>query len=143
MANPNAIAGGRADFNKITWKGPRGSKLAIIAANAHTSTGGEQESANGVFCGLGTVVGMYVPADVDGVTIQFKVSIDDTNYKVLRDTSGDPVGVTISGSGDYYVPLEAADFHAWDFVQVWTVDGGGANQVQTAERRFVLIVARV
>ena len=130
------------NFSKPTFQTVRGAKVARILTGAATSRGLEQGSALGTVTGLGTVVGMKIPDGALGNLVRFNVSIDDSSYCQLKATDGDPVEVTITGD-NYFVPLEAADFHAWDFVQVNTVNGAGVDVNQTGDMDFVLVVVRV
>jgi hypothetical protein len=132
------------DFQKSLWKTQRGSKIARILASASKSVSGESESEGnlGIPVGLGTVVGVIFPSELNSATkIVFEVSNDDQTYVPLNDVDGARIecAVTVSTAA----PLSAADFHPWDYVRVETLDAGDSAVTQTGNRDIILIVARV
>lgn len=82
--------------------------LAATVANGGTKSAGV-DITGFALCGV------ILPSTLDGTTLSFEVSTDDTTYYVLRDTAGD-ISLTVAASRA--VALDPALFSGFQYVKI-------------------------
>jgi len=123
--------------------GGRRTATAVIAASGSDSAA--------VAMGEDQVIGVMPPAtgtgdfDASTVNLLYKVSVDGTNYQLLRDPAGAVVYTTVAQNNTYgAMYIEGKTFKPWSFVKVCTYQTDKATpQTQTAETSIVLILGPV
>lgn len=98
-----------------------------------------------------SLLGVMPPAtgsgdfDANTVYLLFHVSVDDTNYTLLKDKDGAVLYATVAADNtNGAMPLEAKDYAAWSSVKVGTYQTDKSTvQAQTAETDIVLIAGKV
>lgn len=92
--------------------------------------------------GGGQLVGIISPATFDANTtnLQFHVSIDGTNYFMLKDMDGDNVIAIVAATNGNRAHWFGDQFRGFNYVKVGTyLTDASTAQTQTAEKAFTLI----
>ncbi len=83
----------------------------VTIANSATVSDAEATGMAGV-----TIVGIITAASLTGTSFTFQVSMDNSTFVALEDSTGAAVTVTVESSRAYYV--DPIIFLAWNYVKV-------------------------
>lgn len=96
---------------------------ATIANGATTSNSIDMDN----YGSLEGLVGIVMPAAFTGASISFNVSIDDTTYQALTDSSNAAVSITVTAGKTYAFKQDVRScISPWRFIQIVSASSEGA-----------------
>lgn len=96
---------------------------ATIAINSTTSNSIDLDA----YGSLEGLVGFVMPAAFTGASISFNVSVDDTTYQALNDSSNAAVSITVTAGKSYSFKQDVRSLLSpWRFIQIVSASSEGA-----------------
>ncbi len=103
--------------------------MYIGTVNAIITIATSTTISNGVFMQGGIAGAILMPAALTGTALSFQVSIDDTVYTALYDTTGSAVSYTVAASR--IIPLNKEVFASFPYLKIVSGSAEGANRTFT------------
>lgn len=101
-----------------------------IASGATVSDGLFVGASQDAFGGL---AGFVMPATFTGASVTFQVSVDDSTYQALYDSSNNQISITVSASRSYAFKQDVRScLQPWPYVKIVSASGEGAARTITA-----------
>jgi len=112
--------------------------ISVTVADSASVSSGQSIDGRGL-------LGIIAPACTASTAyLLYQVSMDDSTYYPLQDTSGTVVSTAVSTSDAIAAAVDPTKFLGWRFVKLQTVQSDKATaQAQTGAKAFSLIVGPI